>query len=69
MMDLFVICIMMTVIDRGQILDFTPGVGAVAFGMVVLFTMFAAESFDPRLIWDDQSIGSKVEDRKETSNG
>ena len=69
MMDLFVICIMMTVIDRGQILDFTPGFGAVAFGLVVLLTMFAAESIDPRHIWDDHSIEHKTEQREETSNG
>lgn len=51
-MDLFVISIMLTLVDRGQILDFTPGYGAVAFGMVVVLTMLAAESLDPRLIWD-----------------
>lgn len=40
-------------IDRGQILDFTPGPGAVSFGIVVVLTMFAAESLDSRLIWDN----------------
>ncbi|WP_260258506.1 paraquat-inducible protein A [Vibrio intestinalis] len=55
MMDLFVISIMMTLVDRGQILDFTPGYGAVAFGFVVVLTMLAAESFDPRFIWDNYS--------------
>lgn len=53
MMDLFVISIMMTLVDRGQVLDFTPGYGAVAFGVVVVLTMLAAESMDPRLIWDN----------------
>lgn len=53
MMDLFVISIMMTLVDRGQVLDFTPGYGAVAFGLVVVLTMLAAESMDPRLIWDN----------------
>ena len=28
------------------------GPGAIAFGAVVVLTMFAAMSFDPRLIWD-----------------
>ena len=28
------------------------GAGAVFFGAVVVITMFAARSFDPRLIWD-----------------
>ncbi|WP_434360665.1 paraquat-inducible protein A [Parasalinivibrio latis] len=52
MMDLFVIALMVALIDRGQILDFTPGPGAVAFGLVVVLTMLAAESLDSRLIWD-----------------
>ena len=29
-----------------------PGMGAVAFCGVVILTMFAAETFDPRLMWD-----------------
>ena len=29
-----------------------PGIGAVAFCAVVILTMFAAETFDPRLMWD-----------------
>jgi paraquat-inducible protein A len=29
-----------------------PGLGAVAFAGVVILTMFAAEGFDPRLMWD-----------------
>ncbi len=52
-MDLFVISIMLTLVDRGQLLDFTPGYGAIAFGMVVVLTLLAAESLDPRLIWDN----------------
>ncbi len=60
-MDLFVISIMMSLVDRGQILDFTPGYGAVAFGMVVVFTMLAAESIDPRLIWDLEPSNKKKE--------
>ncbi|RIZ53858.1 paraquat-inducible protein A [Vibrio sp. PID23_8] len=60
-MDLFVISIMMTLVDRGQILDFTPGYGAVAFGLVVVFTMLAADSIDPRLIWDQVPNQSQKE--------
>ncbi|MDE1514146.1 MULTISPECIES: paraquat-inducible protein A [Vibrio] len=54
-MDLFVISIMLTLVDRGQILDFSPGYGAVAFGMVVVLTMLATESLDPRLLWDENN--------------
>lgn len=53
MMDLFVISIMVALIDRDQLLDFTPGPGAIAFGVVVVLTMLAAESLDSRLIWDN----------------
>ncbi|WP_459782761.1 paraquat-inducible protein A, partial [Photobacterium sp. R1] len=49
----FVIALMVTLIDRGQILDFTPGPGAIAFAIVVVLTMLAAESLDSRLIWDN----------------
>lgn len=54
MMDLCVISIMVSLIDRNNILDFTPGPGAIAFGLVVIFTMISAESLDSRLIWDKQ---------------
>ncbi|WP_423840459.1 paraquat-inducible protein A [Vibrio mytili] len=64
-MDLFVISIMMTLVDRGQILDFTPGYGAVAFGVVVVFTMLAADSIDPRLIWDQTQKQSEKESMNE----
>ncbi|USD42542.1 paraquat-inducible protein A [Vibrio sp. SCSIO 43135] len=60
-MDLFVISIMLTLVDRGQILNFTPGYGAVAFGLVVVFTMLAAESLDPRFIWSNYREPSKDE--------
>lgn len=64
-MDLFVISIMLSLVDRGQILDFTPGYGAVAFGMVVVLTMLAAESMDPRLIWDNYP---ETSEKNELSN-
>ncbi|MGR5175174.1 PqiA/YebS family transporter subunit [Vibrio parahaemolyticus] len=61
MTDLFVISIMLTLVDRGQILNFTPGFGAVAFGVVVILTMLAAETIDPRLLWDRYNAKSSVE--------
>jgi len=32
-----------------------PGPGLIFFAAVVVFTMLAVESFDPRLIWDSVS--------------
>lgn len=52
-LDLFVISITIALVDRDQILDFSPGPAALAFAGVVVFTMLAAESFDTRLIWDN----------------
>jgi paraquat-inducible protein A len=37
----------------GALANIAAGQGALFFAMVVVITMFAAESFDPRLIWDN----------------
>lgn len=53
-LDLFVISIMVAVFDKGNLLSVYPGVAASSFTIVVLATLFAAHSFDTRLIWDAQ---------------
>ncbi|MCE0492563.1 paraquat-inducible protein A [Vibrio salinus] len=58
MIDLFVIAITLTLVDRGQLLDFTPGYAAIPFAGVVVFTMLATETFSPRLLW--QKIEKKA---------
>jgi len=35
-----------------------PAIGAVMFALVVIMTMFAAMTFDPRLSWDRESESS-----------
>jgi len=52
MIDIFVITILVAVVELGALATIEAGPGAVAFGGVVVVTMFAAMSFDPRLIWD-----------------
>ena len=52
MTDVFVVAILVALIQLGGILTITAGSAAIAFGGVVVVTMLAAESFDPRLIWD-----------------
>ena len=52
MVDVFVVCILVALIQLGGILAFAPGHAALAFAGVVIITMFAASSFDSRLIWD-----------------
>lgn len=52
MVDVFVIAILVALVQVGSLATITPGVGAIAFCLVVILTMLAAEAFDPRLIWD-----------------
>jgi paraquat-inducible protein A len=52
MTDVFVVAILVALIQLGGLLSIKAGVAAIAFGGVVIVTMLAAESFDPRLIWD-----------------
>jgi len=54
-LDLFVISIMVAVFDKGNLLSVYPGIAATSFTIVVLTTLFAAHSFDTRLIWDAQN--------------
>ncbi len=52
MIDVFMISILVALVKLGAIATIEPGAGAMAFAAVVVVTMFAAMSFDPRLIWD-----------------
>ncbi|GGA95450.1 paraquat-inducible protein A [Agarivorans gilvus] len=54
MLDLFVLSIMIAVFERNNLVGVEAGPGATAFGAVVMLTLFAAKSFDTRLIWDAQ---------------
>jgi len=53
MLDVFVVAIMAAVVNLGFITSIEVGPGINYFALMVVFTMFAAESFDPRLLWDD----------------
>ncbi len=52
MVDVFVVAILVALIRAGSLMSITPGPAALAFGSVVVLTMLAAITFDPRLIWD-----------------
>lgn len=52
MVDIFVVAILVAMVQLGAYMRVLPGPGAVAFGGVVILTMFAAMNFDPRLLWD-----------------
>lgn len=52
MIDVFVLSTLVGLVHLGFLGSVTPGWGAVAFGGVVILTMVAAGSFDPRMMWD-----------------
>ena len=53
MLDMFLLSMLVALVRFGAIASIEPGIGATSFALVVVITMFAAASFDPRLIWDD----------------
>ena len=52
MIDIFMISILVALVKLGAIATIEPGVGATSFAAVVVTTMLASMTFDPRLIWD-----------------
>jgi len=52
MLDIYVVTILTALVQIHSLATIRAGPGAVAFGAVVVLTMFAAMEFDPRLIWD-----------------
>lgn len=53
MLDIFVIAILVTLVNFGNLASIEANLGAAAFATVVVLTMLAAVTFDPRLIWDN----------------
>jgi paraquat-inducible protein A len=52
MVDVFVVAILVALVQIGALSTVLPGPAIVSFAAVVVLTMFAAMSFDPRLLWD-----------------
>ena len=52
MVDIYVVTILVALVNLGALATIEAGLGALFFAAVVVITMFAAEAFDPRLIWD-----------------
>ena len=54
MVDIFVVTILVALVKLGGLASIQAQSGAVYFCAVVVITLFAAMSFDPRLIWDTE---------------
>ena len=51
MIDVFVVIVLASLIQLGPTMSITPGAATLAFSGVVIVTMLAAMSFEPKLIW------------------
>lgn len=58
MVDIFVVTILVALVSLGALANIQAGPAAVYFALVVVITMLAAMSFDPRLIWDRCGAGT-----------
>ncbi|MFI4931810.1 MAG: paraquat-inducible protein A [Burkholderiales bacterium] len=59
MLDVFVVVLLVGMVQFGVLASVEPEAGLLAFGAVVVATMLASASFDPRLIWPQPDHPSK----------
>lgn len=52
MLDIYVLTLLAALVQIQSLATVKAGTGSIAFGAVVVLTMFAAMEFDPRLMWD-----------------
>ena len=52
MLDIYVIAILVALVQLQGLATISPGPAALAFAAVVVLTMVAAMTFEPKLIWD-----------------
>ncbi|SEQ73949.1 paraquat-inducible protein A [Solimonas aquatica] len=60
MLDIFVVALLVALVNFNSVAQVRAGPGAIAFASVVVLTMLASMSFDPRLIWDEPQTGSRA---------
>jgi paraquat-inducible protein A len=54
MLDVFLLSVLVALIRFGRFATVKPGPGIIAFASVVVLTILASSSFDPRLIWEQE---------------
>jgi paraquat-inducible protein A len=67
MIDVFVVAILTSLVQMGNFMSILPGPAVLSFTAVIVLTMLAAMTFDPRLLWDkdDALSASSLARRKE----
>jgi paraquat-inducible protein A len=58
MLDVFLLSVLVALVKLQQIATVLPGPGLLAFTAVVVLTILASASFDPKLIWDETDQAS-----------
>ena len=61
MIDVYVATMLTALVQFGNLMSIRAGGGAIAFATVVVLTIFAAKSFDPRIIWDAAGLSNNNE--------
>lgn len=66
MLDVYVVVMLVALVHFHALAQVDPGPAAVAFASVVILTMLASMSFDPRLIWDAAAVDAASTERDES---
>ncbi len=64
MLDVFVVTLLVALVQFGSLALVQPRPGVIFFGLVVVLTMLASMSFDPRLIWDREQQSRRTSQGK-----
>ncbi len=60
MLDVFVVALLVAVVELGFVTSVAAGPAINYFTLTVIFTMIAANSFDPRLLWDKKQNSEPI---------
>jgi paraquat-inducible protein A len=67
MLDVFVVVLLVGLVQIQGFAEISAGSGIVAFGAVVVLTMLASRSFDPKLSWDGRSDDDEIEENAQST--
>ena len=59
MLEVYLLSILVSMAEMGEIASIHPGPGVFSFAAVVVLTILATLSFDPRLVWDSAAQEAK----------
>ncbi len=62
MLDVYIVVLLVAMVRFGDLANAHPEPGLLAFAAVVVLTMLAAHSFDPKLIWQDSTRETRSHD-------